>query len=88
MKRRTQACGKFRGSANERNAATGLAAHGGNVTKSAGQTTMSHNLGRVPIATKMNAFERKVGGDQNLMPRGNPQDRAIVANANSHAVPV
>ena len=41
---------------------------------------MSDGIGGVPFATKVNALEREVGGDQQLVAAGNVEDCAIVAD--------
>ena len=47
---------------------------------------MSHRLGRLPFAAKMDPFQAEVSGDQRLMTRRKPKDGAVVANTHQDTI--
>lgn len=46
---------------------------------------MPGHLGCVPVGTKVDAFEGKVGGYQCFVPRRDAEDRAVVADPSSYS---
>ena len=56
-------------------------AHGREVRESAGEGTVADGGGRVPVAAEVTAFERHIGGDDDLVTAGRGKDGAVVADA-------
>ena len=56
-------------------------AHGGEVGEAAGEGTVADGGGRVPVAAEVTAFERQIGGDDDLVAAGRGKDGAVVADA-------
>ncbi len=60
-----------------------LGAHGGEIAEAAGEAAMSGGLRRVPVAAEVDALEREVGGDAEVVAGAGAEDSAVVADAES-----
>jgi hypothetical protein len=57
--------------------------HSGEVAEAAGEAAMADRGGGVEVATKVSAFQREIGGDNDLAAAGRAKDGAVVADAES-----
>ena len=58
-----------------------LSAHGSNVAQAPGEAAMPDRFREVPVAPKVNPFEREVGGYEYFMPWWNTQNGSVIPDA-------
>ncbi len=56
-------------------------AHGCDIAQPPRQTSVPHRLCRMPLPAKVHPFQTEIRGHQSLVTRGNPQNGAVISNA-------
>jgi hypothetical protein len=62
------------------------APHGRDIAKSASEATVAYRVRRMPVATKVDAFKREVGGDEEFVSARDGQDGAVVTNTSRRLI--